>query len=170
MVPSAFVLLPSLPLSTTGKLDRAALAASEPFTADASDAYVAPRTPIEAQLAAIWTEVLSAPRVGIHDDFFALGGHSLVATRVVSRVRDAFRVALPLRALFERPTVAGLSEVVETLIHGEGGPVGRADMGAPLNALSGADVVRLPEADVDTMLAAYVELDAAEDPTTDPPD
>ena len=88
--------------------------------------HSAPRTPIEAQLAAIWGEVLAAPRVGMHDDFFALGGHSLVATRVVSRVRDAFRVALPLRALFERPTVAGSGQVVESLIPAKAvpGPAG----------------------------------------------
>ena len=167
MVPAAFVLLPSLPLSATGKIDRAVLAASAPDTAEASDGYVAPRTPIEAHLAAIWAEVLGAPRVGVDDDFFALGGHSLVATRVVSRVRDAFRVALPLRALFEHP---------------DGGRSQRGGRDAdslataaravprwtrPLSALSEADVAGLPEADVDTMLAAYSELNAAADPTAD---
>ncbi|HET6230939.1 MAG TPA: non-ribosomal peptide synthase/polyketide synthase, partial [Longimicrobiaceae bacterium] len=111
MVPAAFVSLPALPLTTSGKVDRRALPA--PDAAALSDsAFVAPRTPTEELVASAWREVLGAARVGIHDNFFALGGHSLVATRVISRIR-ALGVELPLRALFDAPTVAALATRVD---------------------------------------------------------
>jgi acyl carrier protein len=78
--------------------------------------FVAPRTPGEQSVAKTWAEVLKLEKVGIHDNFFDLGGHSLLATQVVSRLRDAFRVDLPLRSLFESPTVAALAERIETLL------------------------------------------------------
>jgi pristinamycin I synthase-3/4 len=108
MVPSAFVMLDALPVTSNGKVDRGALPAPEPGRVGAGE-YTAPRTPAEERMAAIWAEVLGLERVGAHDDFFALGGHSLLATQVVSRVREAMCVELPLRALFEAPTVAGLA-------------------------------------------------------------
>ncbi|MBV9108414.1 MAG: amino acid adenylation domain-containing protein, partial [Gemmatimonadetes bacterium] len=114
MLPSAFVAMDALPLTRNGKVDRRAL--PEPDAAATSGgAYVAPRTPTEQALAAIWAELLGAARVGVEDGFFALGGHSLLATRVVSRVRDAFGVDLALRAVFESPTVAGLAAEIDRL-------------------------------------------------------
>ncbi|MEW5926734.1 MAG: amino acid adenylation domain-containing protein [Gemmatimonadota bacterium] len=113
MVPGAFVRLKSLPETPTGKLDLRALPAPEHRPAE--ERYAAPRTPVEELLAEIWAEVLGVERVGVQDTFFELGGHSLLATRVVSRVRGVFSVELPMRALLESPTVAGLAERVEAL-------------------------------------------------------
>ncbi len=113
MVPGAFVVLEQLPLTANGKVDRAAL--PEADASGAAHGYVPPRTPLEERLAAIWAEVLGVERVGADDGFFDLGGHSLMATRVVARVREELRVELPLRALFEAPTVARLAPRVEAL-------------------------------------------------------
>jgi amino acid adenylation domain-containing protein len=107
MLPGSLVLLPALPVTAHGKIDRRALPAPEPEAE--SEGLAAPRTPFEELLAGIWCEVLGAERVGVHDNFFALGGHSLLAARLMSRVRRAFGVELPLAALFEAPTVAGLA-------------------------------------------------------------
>jgi acyl-CoA synthetase (AMP-forming)/AMP-acid ligase II/acyl carrier protein len=113
MVPTDFVVLDALPQTPNGKVDRRALPMPERSVVTLDSAYVAPRTPAEEALAEIWAEVLRAKQVGAHSDFFELGGHSLLATRIVSRVREVFQVELPLRALFEEPTVAGLAERVE---------------------------------------------------------
>ena len=119
MIPAAGVVLESFPLTAHGKVDRKALARlGEAAAAERSDLatpFVAPRTPLEEVLAGFWAEVLglrAGQRVGAEDDFFELGGHSLLATQLVSKVRGAFQVEVPLRALFEAPTVAGLARHV----------------------------------------------------------
>jgi acyl carrier protein len=109
MVPSAFVVLEKLPLSPNGKVDRLLLPLPVGDTSDSVEAFVAPRGPIEELLAGIWATVLRVDRVGIHDNFFELGGHSLLATQVISRILATLGVELPLRAMFEAPTVAGLA-------------------------------------------------------------
>ena len=114
MIPSAFMVLESLPLTPNGKVDRRALPAPDAIKPELAGAYVAPRTSVEEVLVKIWAEVLGVKRVGIHDNFFELGGHSLLATQLVSRVRDVFKVELPLRSVFEAPTIAELSKVVES--------------------------------------------------------
>jgi len=119
MVPAHFVLLDSLPLSPNGKVDRKALPAPEQAGAEERGTYIAPRTPAEEILAAIWADVLRLERVGITDDFFELGGHSLNATQVASRVRDAFHVEMPLRTMFESPTIKALAEAISALQRAE---------------------------------------------------
>ncbi len=113
MVPAVFVVLPALPLNPNGKVDRRALPAPDWGAESGAGGSEPPRTPVEEALAAIWAELLGGKRVGREDDFFALGGHSLLATRLASRVRAAFDIELPLSAVFERPTLAGLAAAVE---------------------------------------------------------
>ncbi|MEM7356502.1 MAG: amino acid adenylation domain-containing protein, partial [Acidobacteriota bacterium] len=109
MVPSAFLFLDALPLTPNGKLDRRSLPAPR---WQAESEYVAPRTPQEEVVAGIWSEVLDLDRVGVSDSFFELGGHSLLATQVTSRVRETFGVELPLKRLFEAPTVEAVAAQV----------------------------------------------------------
>jgi amino acid adenylation domain-containing protein len=113
MVPSAFITLPHLPTTSNNKVDFRALPAPDGNQEGLRAAYVAPTTPTEEALASIWAELLGLEQVGINEDFFDLGGHSLLATRMVSRVRAALGVDLPLRALFEAPTVGELAVRVE---------------------------------------------------------
>ena len=111
MVPAAFVMLASFPLTANGKVDRKSLPAPE--QPGGGKDFLTPRTPVEEILAGIWSEILGLERVGANSDFFDLGGHSLLATRVMSRLREAFGVEMPLRDLFETPVLANLAIRVE---------------------------------------------------------
>ncbi|HEY9612886.1 non-ribosomal peptide synthetase, partial [Allocoleopsis sp.] len=115
MVPLAYVVLKSLPLTPNGKIERRLLPKIDTLNLDIQEDYVAPRTAIEEELARIWGKLLGKQQVGIHDNFFELGGHSLLATQLTSRIRDAFRVELPVSQLFETPTVAMLARQIETI-------------------------------------------------------
>ena len=109
MVPSVFVPLETLPLSANGKLDRRALPMLDTIEIRHEGTYAPPRGPIEEVLASIWAEVLQLERVGVHENFFEQGGHSLLATQVIARIRETLQIDLPIRALFEAPTVASLA-------------------------------------------------------------
>jgi amino acid adenylation domain-containing protein len=113
MLPSAFVLLNGFPLTANGKIDRRALPQPDQFQRDLETSFVAPRSLVEKQLTDIWQSVLKLDRVSIHDSFFELGGHSLLATQVVVQLRQIFQIELPLRYLFESPTIADLSNRIE---------------------------------------------------------
>ena len=108
MVPSAIVMVDSLPLTANGKLDLRALPAPEQQAT--AHEHVAPRTPDEEKLAQIWQEVLRLERVGVTDNFFELGGHSLLATQIISRIRNGFRIQMPLAGFLQNPTIAALAE------------------------------------------------------------
>jgi amino acid adenylation domain-containing protein len=111
MLPSSFVVLDALPLTTTGKVDRNALPTDQ-IGVEANENYLAPQTPLEQVLAGMFSQILSLERIGADDSFFDLGGHSLLATQILSRVRAAFQLELPLRKLFRAPTVAGLAAAI----------------------------------------------------------
>ncbi|MFH8623384.1 amino acid adenylation domain-containing protein [Streptomyces vietnamensis] len=113
MVPTAVVVLDALPLTVNGKVDRKVLPVPEPVRTASATAYVAPRTATEARVARAWRELLGLDRVGVHDNFFDLGGYSLLATRLVFRLREEFDTELPLRVLFSDPTVAGIATVLD---------------------------------------------------------
>ncbi len=113
MLPSAFVFLEALPLTPSGKIDRNALPAPDGSRPELETVFVEPETAVERTVAEIWKKVLSLDRVGVEDDFFALGGHSLLVIQVASRLREEFRVDLPLRSFFETRTIAGLAHRIE---------------------------------------------------------
>lgn len=119
MVPAAFVFLESLPLTPNGKIDRKALPAPGRDQFEGVLAFIAPSTDFEEILAEVWQELLRLEAIGIHDNFFNLGGHSLLATQVISRVRDRFEVDLPVRVLFEAPTIAELGARIEQILLAE---------------------------------------------------
>jgi amino acid adenylation domain-containing protein len=145
MVPSSFVMLDSLPLTANGKLDRRALPA--PGTEMGERAVEAPRNAVEEGVVAIWREVLNIPRIGLNDNFFDLGGHSLLATQVISRVCTRFQVQVPLRVLFETPTVAGLAQVIE-----QAGPEPARDVAELLRELE-----NLSDEEAERLLASEME-------------
>ena len=112
MVPGFFVSLRELPLTPNGKLDRKALPAPDIAHLQKAQAYVAPRNGAEQALVDIWKKLLSLDGIGVNDDFFDLGGHSLSATRLVSHIRKEFDVEIPLRVIFETPTIEGLARQI----------------------------------------------------------
>jgi amino acid adenylation domain-containing protein len=155
MIPTAFVVLEQIPLTPNRKVDRRALPTPEKTRAELETSLVAPRNPVEEKLAKIWADMLQRERVGIHDNFFELGGHSLLATRIISQVQEAFQVSLPLRVLFEMPTVADMAQEVMRRQGGEGieedqqiDQVDRGEEGEPL-----ADHLdQLSDAEIDSLL------------------
>lgn len=114
MMPRAYVILESLPLTPNGKVDRRALPMPDTISFNNQD-YVPPRSQVEELLAQIWAKVLGKEQVGVHDNFFELGGHSLLATQLTSRIRDTFQIDLPVRNLFEAPTVEQLARYIDTM-------------------------------------------------------
>ncbi|HEX8293412.1 MAG TPA: phosphopantetheine-binding protein, partial [Pyrinomonadaceae bacterium] len=143
MIPSAFVHLDALPLTPNGKVDRRALPAPERTRPDLAGAFVAPRTGIEEMVAAAWSQVLGLEKIGVHDNFFALGGHSLLATRVVTRLRETFQMELPVRSLFESPTVAEMASLIVREQIGGADDEALAQALAQLGELTADDVAAL---------------------------
>ncbi|HEY6807133.1 MAG TPA: amino acid adenylation domain-containing protein [Pyrinomonadaceae bacterium] len=131
MVPSIFVRLDAMPLTGSAKIDRKALLERE-LDYQETEAFVPARTPTEEILAGQWAELLDLPQVGANDDFFDLGGHSLLATQVISRLREVFQVELPLRSLFETPTVASIAALIDQTSMTEAAPILPAPVGAEL--------------------------------------
>jgi acyl carrier protein len=127
MVPSVFIPLEALPLTPNGKVDRQRLPAPGGFRPTSDGAYVAPRSALEETLAEIWAGVLEIERIGVHDNFFDIGGHSLKATQVVSKLRQELQVDLPVRSLFEAPTVARLSVALVRHLADQVGDQGAAE-------------------------------------------
>ncbi|MGJ5630491.1 amino acid adenylation domain-containing protein [Nostoc sp. CALU 1950] len=113
MVPAVFVILDSLPLTPNGKVDRRNLPGCDRTRPALEETFVAPRSPIEETLAIIWAELLAIEQIGVNDNFFQLGGHSLIATQILSRVREVFQVELSFHHIFENPSIAGLAQLIE---------------------------------------------------------
>ncbi|WP_205519984.1 phosphopantetheine-binding protein, partial [Pyxidicoccus caerfyrddinensis] len=144
MLPSAFVALETLPLNSSGKLDRKALPSPDEAVAATSE-YVAPRNETEQRLASLWSELLQVEQVGIHDNFFTLGGHSLLATQAVTRIQSAFNVKLSLQDFFEAPTVADFAlNILRLTAQGD-----LAELESMMNQLD-----QLEDAEVQKLLAA----------------
>jgi len=135
MIPAAFVVLDEFPMTGSGKVDRRALPVPDIERPDLEEDFVAPRTEVERALAEqVFGRVLGVERVGVNDNFFELGGNSLQATQLVSRIRSTFNVGIPLRVLFESPTVAGLARAVERARGGS------PDEGPAISAAAGGRV------------------------------
>lgn len=164
MVPSTFIRLDALPLTPNGKVDRHALPAPDQSQSrlGVQEAFVAPRTILEEQLAHIWAELLNVEQVGVQDDFFELGGHSLLAAQLLFQVRTKFQVELPLENLFATPTVAGLAEAI--LLRQEA-----AITAEPMNSISESASIALSELQADAILDPSIYPDAPFIPGKDQP-
>ena len=154
MVPPIFVFMSAMPLTPNGKIDRRALPDPEQTRPELQVEYVAARTRVEGTLTEMWMQLLGLEQVGIFDNFFDLGGESLMATKVVSRVREIFEVELPLRTIFESPTIAQLSESIENAEKADQGNV--EDFSEILESLE-----RLSEEETSALLKEKLETDAA---------
>jgi acyl carrier protein len=161
LVPSHIVPLEKLPLTPNGKVDRRALPAPEDVQTGADPTTAAPRNSTEILLVEIWREILQREEVGIHDNFFHLGGHSLLATQIVSRLARAIGVELPVRTLFEAPTIAALARVVEAA---EGPSAQRTVINARLSQRSRAQRIldRLDELSDNEVEELLLELEEEE--------
>jgi acyl carrier protein len=115
MLPSAFVRVEAFPLTPNGKIDRAALPAPDPANTFHDEVSADPPTPIQRRVIEILTALLGHDKIGLEDDFFLLGGHSLLGAQLIARLREAFRVQLALRTVFDAPTVMALAEEIERL-------------------------------------------------------
>jgi len=152
MIPSAFVVLDEFSLNANGKVDRNVLPAHEATRTALHERYIAPRNEREEMLAGLWRELLQVEKVSAEDNFFKLGGHSLLGTQLISRIRDAFQVELPLRHLFEAPTIADLAAVIEReKLRQHEAPVSIIRPRAPVN------VEELSDEEVDAMLGEMLE-------------
>jgi acyl carrier protein len=142
MVPSQFILLEKLPITPSGKIDRRSLPSSE-FINPVEEPVIAPRTSVEARLVEMWKEVFHVQKISVNENFFELGGHSLLATKLISRIRTKFHVELPLRIIFESPTIAGLAAAIALQQAGEPAPEHLMGIIANLDSLTEEEAKRL---------------------------
>ena len=149
LCPALFVALEQLPLTPNGKVDRRALPAPDAKASSTASALVSPRNAVEESLHALWRELLGRNSFGVHENFFHLGGHSLLAMQLVARIGRTFQIELPVRALFESPTIAGIAEAIAQ---------------SPRAATAGpSDIARrLRPADAERLLAGLDQLSDAE--------
>jgi len=158
MVPASIMVLGQLPFTANGKLDRRQLPAPE--AAPRVQQYVGPRNELEDRITAVWQQVLGFEQIGVEDNFFDLGGHSLVATRMVSRVRARWNVELPLQHVFERPTISSLVEEISELKRNSLASELRPGKEQPvirIGVLDPGDVNKLSDSDVESLLAHLLE-------------
>ncbi|NJR53720.1 MAG: amino acid adenylation domain-containing protein [Acaryochloris sp. CRU_2_0] len=140
MIPSTFICLDALPLTSNGKINRQALPLPERSRPELGQTFIAPRNDQEAQMAQLWAEVLGLEQVGIDDNFFELGGHSLLTTQLILKVKETFQVELPLRSLFEAPTIASLVEHIQNTASSLPSPVAERNVDLQTEALLDADI------------------------------
>ena len=134
MVPGAFVQMEKLPLNHSGKVDRKNL--PEPDMSEPEQEYVGPQNATEETLCQLWQEVLRRERVGIHDNFFKTGGHSLLAAQVTTRIRESFKADIPLRLMFELPTIAQLAAFIDQTVQSNGAGGASSPGPAPIKRLA----------------------------------
>ena len=147
MIPSLFIQLEAMPLDPSGKINRRALPQPDQLRPELQVEFIAPRTATEEKLAGILREILQIEKVGILDNFFSLGGHSMMATQVVSRIRDTFEVDISLRAMFENPTIEGIAKLITLAEASEQDEQALSDMLDEIDNLSGEEIQRLLDGD-----------------------